>query len=275
MKPINTVNLIYFSPTNTTRRIVEMIAEGFSPPTMKRFDLTLPGNDTKSFSPIRGNLTIIGAPVYGGRIPKTFVERIRRITAQSAPVVVVVVYGNREYEDALIELNDLAMKSGFNPIAGGAFIGEHSFADRSKPIALGRPDKADAFTAIDFGIRIKEKFESLCEVSDSTLELPGNVPYKEDLPDLETSPVTADELCTQCGVCVEACPTGAINTGDMTITDPKLCIQCCACIKVCQFEARVMEHPGILQKTDWLFNNCQKRKEPVMYFKDKSKVIRF
>jgi len=252
-----------------------MIAEGFQKPAIKRFDLTLPGSDTMSFKPIRGGLTIIGTPVYGGRVPKTFVERIRRIAAQNAPAVVVAVYGNRHFDDALVELNDLATKAGFNVIAGGAFIGEHSFTDNSTPIAKGRPDKSDVFTATDFGIRIKGKFESLCDVSDSVLKLPGNVPYKDDMPDLEAAPITAEELCTQCGVCLEVCPTGAINSGDMTITDPKLCIQCCACVKVCQFEARTMEHPGILKKKEWILQNCQKRKEPAMYFKDQSTVIRF
>ena len=40
-------------------------------------------------------------------------------------------------------LKDLAVEAGFKPIAGGAFIGEHSFADSKFPIAHRRPDQKD------------------------------------------------------------------------------------------------------------------------------------
>lgn len=57
--------------------------------------------------------------------------------------IIVVVYGNWDYVDALIELRDIAVKMGFKPIAAAAFIGEHSFSTEDSPIAYGRPDISD------------------------------------------------------------------------------------------------------------------------------------
>ena len=48
-----------------------------------------------------------------------------------------VCYGNRNYDDALIELGDILTAKGFENIACGAFIAEHSF---SRILAAGRPD---------------------------------------------------------------------------------------------------------------------------------------
>lgn len=67
-----------------------------------------------------------------------------------------VMYGNREYEDALLELNNIVVEAGFQPVAGGAFIDEHSFENDSTPIAKGRPDIKDLQKATEFGRTIRK-----------------------------------------------------------------------------------------------------------------------
>lgn len=42
----------------------------------------------------------------------------------------VEVYGNREYEDTLVELYDIAVESGFYPAAAVAAVAQHSIAER-------------------------------------------------------------------------------------------------------------------------------------------------
>ena len=81
--------------------------------------------------------------MYGGRLPADAVKRLSNLKGHNTPAVIVVVYGNREYEDALLELNDLAIEAGFKPVAAGAFIGEHSYSNKDSPIAHGRPDEKD------------------------------------------------------------------------------------------------------------------------------------
>jgi len=264
---INSIKLVFFSPTKTTKRIVEAIAEGarYGPATY--VDLTPPTAETMELEKHDNELGIIGAPVYGGRIPVDAVRRLRRLKAHGAPAAVVAVYGNREYEDALLELRDLAVEAGFKPIAGGAFLGEHSFSTEEKPIAHGRPDAEDIGKAREFGREIREKVEGMATPEDiQPIGVPGDFPYKDrGERSNDVAPVTREDLCIKCGTCAGVCPKAAITVGEAVYTDSPLCIFCTACVKSCPADARIWEHPRILKTTDWLHTNFSERKEPETY----------
>ena len=263
---INSAKLVYFSPTNTTKKVVEGIAEGIQVETVEDLDLTPPEAGTRQYEEIHDGLAIIGTPVYGGRVPMDAVRRLERLKGNDTPAVVVVVYGNREYEDALIELKDLVSQAGFKPVAGGVFIGEHSFANETTPIAMGRPDSEDLNKAREFGKMIRDKLRDIQALDDMPpLHVPGNSPYKERGKPSKESMATQEALCTKCETCAAVCPTAAITVEDTVMTDPMACIYCCACIKNCPTGARFMESPPLIEKAKWLHTNYSKRKEPEMY----------
>jgi len=66
---IETIKTLYFSPTGTTRKVVEAIARGASPRTTQSIDLTLPAAITEKLLTLEDDLIIVGLPVYVGRIP--------------------------------------------------------------------------------------------------------------------------------------------------------------------------------------------------------------
>jgi ferredoxin len=199
-------------------------------------------------------------------LPIEAVRRLRRLKAREAPAVVVVVYGNREYEDALLELKDLAVEQGFRPIAAGAFIGEHSYSTSDRPIAQGRPDEADLGQAKVFGEKVFQKVANLREGDRlSALEVPGNFPYKERMEHPPEAPTTRETLCILCGTCASVCPTAAVVTGDSVITEPERCLLCQACVKNCPTGARVMEVERVKKVADWLNTHCALRKEPELF----------
>ena len=119
----NSATLVYFSPTGTTRKVLKGIIEGLQDGTVHEIDLTPPSAEGYDRALKTEGLTLIGAPVYAGRIPDTAVQRLKRLKADKTPAVIVVVYGNRAYEDALLELSTIVRETGFIPIAAGAFIG--------------------------------------------------------------------------------------------------------------------------------------------------------
>jgi len=262
---VSSAKLAYFSPTNTTRTIVEAIAQGFGANDVEHLNLTFPDTSTKTFDPFTDELVILGAPVYAGRLPKEAVKRLSMLKGNHTPAVVIVMYGNRAFEDALLELNNLAVDLGFIPIAAGAFIGEHSYANSENPIAVARPDNHDLEIAAAFGQDIQKKLAVIDDLSKiSPLNVPGNFPYKDGVKVSDESAGTIEEICTLCGTCVLSCPTAAvfITADERVETDKQLCILCCACVKSCPTGARVMAEPRIKTVAKWLAENCGERKEP-------------
>ena len=264
---VKQVKLIYFSPTETTQKVLESIAKGINVEDVEHINLTLQEEAQQTIPPFSDELIIIGAPVYGGRLPVDAINRFKQIKASKTLAILIVVYGNREFEDALLELKNLAIELGFNPVAGGAFIGEHSFATKDVPIANGRPDSLDVQKAMDFGAKIKDKVTAL-QSPDAQMdfEIPGRFPYEADgARSMAVSPVTKEDTCTVCGTCASVCPNAAISINGSVATKIELCIRCCACIKNCPTGARVMEESMWKNIANWLNENCSTRKEPQIF----------
>ena len=262
------VKLAYFSPTGTTRKILNGIAEGLEAKNVEQIDLTFPEADKQPLHEFQNELVILGVPVYEGRVSKTAIPRLRRFKADKTPAVLVVLYGNRDFEDALLELYDLTRELGFLPVAGGAFIGEHSFANENRPIANGRPDAEDIMVAREFGSKICIKINDLDLIDEASLiKPPGNTPYIDrDRSALEDrSALTRDEDCTLCGDCAPICPVGAITIKDTVKTDSMACILCNACVKMCPVGARVVDDPMINKIVNWVSKNFQARREPEIF----------
>ncbi len=262
---IRKIWLISFSPTRTSKTAIAAIAAGLGDIPSEAIDLTYPDQVLdKQFA--KDELVVIGVPVYAGRVAPLAVERLAVLHGSNTPAVIVVTYGNREFEDALIELNDIVEQASFKPVAGCAFIGEHSFSTPDSPIALGRPDIVDLAAAKQFGIRIIEKLEAIDTAETaSKLKVPGNIPYKEGMGPLPFTPMVLQAKCTLCEACLETCPTGAISLETQIELDVNLCIFCCACIKTCPEDAMIINAEPILQKRQWLYENCSVRREPELY----------
>ena len=72
------------------------------------------------------DLCIIGVPSFGGRVPAIALERIKALSGNNATAILITVYGNRAYEDTLIELEDTLIEKNFTCQAAIAAVAEHS-----------------------------------------------------------------------------------------------------------------------------------------------------
>jgi ferredoxin len=263
---ITSLKLAYFSPTGTTRRVVQAIARGISGLSPEEIDLTRPHARRKYLHLSARDLLVVGVPVYIGRVPEMIMDGLRNITGESTPVVCVVIYGNREYEDALLELKDTMEGCGCVPVGGAAFIGEHSFSSSETPLAVGRPDDLDLQCAEDFGRRFSEKIRAVASLDElADIEVHGEHPYRGDTRLWNVDFIAVSDACTECRFCVESCPTGAIDADRSALIDTGKCITCCACIKGCPSGARSMKSGPVMDVARRLSSLYQERKEPELF----------
>ena len=107
---------ITFSPTGGTKKVADQISSHLGSVT-NTVDLIRHDVSFSNVTIAPDALAVIAAPVFEGVIPDTAIERIKEIQGNHANCVVIAVYGNRAYDDGLIQLKDTAELCGFNVIA--------------------------------------------------------------------------------------------------------------------------------------------------------------
>ena len=225
---------IYFSPTGGTEKIVTFIAEQFGE--YQSIDLCEKTSGlTNDFS--KEDLCIIGVPSFGGRVPAIALERIKALSGNNATAILITVYGNRAYEDTLIELEDTLIEKNFTCQAAIAAVAEHSIMHQ---FATGRPDQ-----------------------NDLTVHVPGNRPYRE----YGTIPLIpgASHTCGSCGLCAAKCPSGAIPSDNPKQTDKDKCISCMRCISICPTHSRKLNPLMLAAASQKLKKACSGRKENELF----------
>lgn len=243
---------IVFSPTGGTQKVATLLTEALGGD-VSRIDLTDSKQDFRTIQLTKDDVAVISVPSYGGRVPAVATERLTTLNGQGARAVLVCVYGNRAYEDTLVELEDAAKHAGFQVIAAVAAIAEHSIA---RQFAAGRPDAQDAKQLTDFAQQIQSK---LATGSLSEPALPGNRPYKKAGGAGMVPKPSKD--CTRCGVCAAECPVQAISKEDPKKVDEKVCISCMRCIAVCPQGARKVNSVMLSAASLMLKKVCSERKE--------------
>ena len=247
---------VYFSATDTTKKIVLTIADEAARllgAEREDYDFTLPGMRENGFAAGKDDLVIFGTPVYAGRVPNVLLKYLATIQGNGALAVPVVLFGNRNFDDGLIELRDILENTGFHTVAAAAFVGEHSF---SKTLAAGRPDADDMKEALAFAGKIAEKVKGLPEgEAPAPVEVEGVPhPYRGYYQPRDRKGVSIDirkvkslvsDACDDCKICADVCPMGSIsheNVREYT----GICIKYGACIKKCPKQARYYEDEGYL-----------------------------
>jgi len=220
------VAAVYFSPTGNTKKSVEAMAAAINAE-YETVDLTPSANRNvvRQFGP--EDLVIIGMPVYAGRIPMAAAPRLDGIRWRQTPCILAATYGNRHYDDALAEMEDIARKQGFVVKGAAALVGRHTYG----AIQMERPDAADLAADAEFAKKAANSDGLTCII-------PGNRPYKEGIPGGKFKPLTSD-TCVGCGICKRGCPVGAI--GENFQVNPEICISCFRCIRTCPVHAKNMD----------------------------------
>ena len=269
-----------FSPTGGTEHIVSLLAEEMGKCLklpVHKISFTLPDERKKSCTFTEEDLLILGTPVYAGRIPNKILPDVdRSFEGNGTLAVAVSVFGNRNYDDGLMELALLLENHGFCVAAAAAAAARHAFSD---DIGAGRPDKQDEEELRVFARRAAEKIKEFSGVEKivsgnkaaggvSALQITGHNPvgpyYTPLRADgqpakfLKAKPVTDENLCNRCGTCAQVCPMGSISREDPSVVNG-ICIKCQACIRSCPAQAKHFEDEDFLSHVEMLREHYTRR----------------
>ena len=131
------VTALYFSPTGGSKRSALSLAAALAPEGFAELDITC-GAAAGDFGP--GDVVVFSVPCYNGRVPEVAAGRLEQVHGHRTPCIISITYGNRDYDDSLLELQDIVQRQGFIVQGAAALVGQHTFGE----IQVGRPDAGDA-----------------------------------------------------------------------------------------------------------------------------------
>lgn len=232
------VSFVYFSPTGTTRRVVKIVKKSFHTETMEH-DLSDCNylNQSEKLIFEEEDFVVFAFPVYSGRVPDVFRERLDKLKGNNTIAAVIATYGNRQFGDSLLEMRDIASNAGFHIIGAMTVVTEHSVVHK---IAAGRPDEADIRQINRFGTAMQQLISEPADTIRNMKEpeLPGHRPYCRYI-DLPVTPYSTKK-CNGCEACLRACPVGAITYDGHCRTDKRKCFRCMRCVRICPQKARTL-----------------------------------
>lgn len=247
---------VYFSGTGTTCRTVERIACGLAEKLslpVEKVDFSRPPVRQQELRFDAADLVVLGTPVYAGRVPNVLLPFLqKKIAGGDALAVPVVLFGNRNYDDALIELRNILAADGLHPVAAAAFVGEHSF---SRVLGHGRPNETDEALMDEFAAETADLVRRLPAAPEKPVAVRGQEPLRpyytprdragNPINILKVKPKTDMTRCGGCDLCAEICPMGSIDPTDVSAVRG-ICIKCCACVKGCPTGAKYFDDAGYL-----------------------------
>jgi ferredoxin len=279
LKSVSSVQCLYFSPTGSTRKIVEAAAKGMGKLVKKPISITTPQERHSFDGQFDGDLLIVGVPVYTGKYPSLVHSPLNKLKGTGRWALPIAVCGNVRMGTCLAELCGILKQQGFTIPAAGTFIAQHSFTCDDFPIGKNRPDNDDLRKAAEFGLRVVDKIANKPEditslyrgnmyirmyVSGSA-EAKGFVSFPESHALAIRVSEHKDELCQECSRCLEACPTGSIDPKSYIIED-ETCIRCFACTSVCPSGVKEkVVHPND-ELTAWFRHRAAERGEPLLFY---------
>ncbi len=224
MLTITKVIGVFFSTTGNAEQIVlesgEYIAHNLGVPfESENFTKHDEQRDVLTFS--EGDLVIFGTPIYAGRISNKILSLVKNMfQGNGAFALPMVVFGDRRFDNSLVDLASELKKNNFNILAAGACACAYDFSEMN----LDRPNTDDRKHREAFCATVVDKtFAATMPLDD--LEIKGNTGVtgsylsvadsgEQAAPIFKAQPVSLEKKADSSGVGASLFPMGSIKKAD-------------------------------------------------------------
>jgi ferredoxin/flavodoxin len=243
----NRVFVVYFSPSGSTRHVARVMEKRFKElgidPSL--FDLAENSELSQVISEqIRGDsCLIVGSPVYASHAAPPIMQFISELSpVASASAVPFVTWGGASSGIALFEMARELQKAGFKILGAAKVMAVHCLMwQLENPLGEGHPNSEDErmvqelidevnrkmqshnSKGIELSYLAYQKKEIHAEMEKMSLEVAkAHMPVRE----------VDEELCNQCEICAEVCPTAAVALVPYPAFG-ETCVYCFSCMRNC------------------------------------------
>lgn len=258
---MKTAFVAFVSPAGSTRHVAEVIVKCLNENSIdvQQLDLGIVRDPSRFIEKLQTAgekaCLFVGSPVYRDMaVPPvmSFLEKLPTGTGLSA--VPFVTWGGAYSGVSLWQMGRALEAKGFKLAGGAKVLGVHSMMWPSDdPVGKGHPDADDdrmIGELVDRAIaKVKSNAESLSlEALDYQPEgVSAEIKEKLGQPWVNVAKTIDVDSCTQCAICRDACPAGAVTLDPFPMFG-ETCFDCFNCVRQCPEEA--INSPLDLEKLD-------------------------
>lgn len=249
--------IVYSSPAGSTRHVADVIVKSLKENSIdvQQLDLGIVSDPSRFIEKLQAAgedaCLFVGSPVYRDMaVPPVIAFLDKLPTAAGLPAVPFVTWGGANSGVALWQMGQVLESKGLRLVGAAKVLGVHSMMWPSEsPVGQGHPDSDDDRQVSQLVEKVLERLgktvtDSLSlKVLDYQPEAVGADIKKKLGQPWTIIPKTIDEdLCTQCAICKQICPVGAVTLDPGPVFDEN-CFDCFNCIRECPEEAIVPAVP--------------------------------
>jgi ferredoxin/flavodoxin len=245
-KDDNKVFIVYFSPAGSTRHVARLMEKRFRELGTEPFLFDLAENSGLSqviSEQIKeDSCLIVGSPVYVSHAVPPIMQFLAELAPAQATAVPFVTWGGASSGIALFEMARELDKKGFTILGAAKVLAVHCLMwQLEHPLGEGHPNSEDermiqklvdeinrkmqshGLRGMDLSDLAYQKEEIHAEMEKMSLEV-----AKSHMPIREID----EQLCNQCEICAEVCPTASIGFAPYPVFGQN-CIYCFSCMRSC------------------------------------------
>lgn len=114
---------LYFSPTGGTKRVLEFLVSAWD---CEKEYIDLSDKSLLNLSFSCNDICIVAVPTFSGRVPQFIIPKLHKLQGKGIKAMLVTTYGNRDFDDTLLELKDTMEGCGFICNRAVAAVTRHS-----------------------------------------------------------------------------------------------------------------------------------------------------